>query len=104
MYEVFAGLLFFIGLILAAIGIILLVVNSTARQWWMWALLIGGVVLLVIGAGIWLYGRHTTTVRQTTIEYADDPLMPAPVAHTTTTTQVTRRGVVNPINPLAPVV
>lgn len=56
---IFGGLLFFVGLILAAIGIVLLINQSQPRQWWMWGLLIGGVVFLVIGAGVWLYNRES---------------------------------------------
>lgn len=63
--EIFAGLLFLAGLILAIIGIIVLVVN-TKRQFWMWALLIGGVILLIIGAFVWYYGRSSSQKKVTT--------------------------------------
>ena len=50
-----------IGIILAIIGGVLLFLNSTPEmpaKWWMWALLIGGIILFIIGLIVWFYGRR----------------------------------------------
>ncbi len=69
--------LLLVGIILIAIGIVLLVVHRPPeeRQWWMWAILVAGSVLFLLGLAIWIFGRSQTTLT------SEEPL----------TTQTTRR-------------
>ena len=65
----FAISLLLVGIILLAIGIVLLVVHRDPdeRQWWMWAILITGIILFLLGLAIWIFGRYQTTLE------TDDP-------------------------------
>ena len=54
-----------VGIILTAIGAVLLVVHrerNEPRPWWMWGLLIGGIILVLIGLALWIFSRPTTHV------------------------------------------
>ena len=69
--------LLLVGMILFAIGLILLVVHRPpdTRQWWMWVLLILGIILFLLGLAIFIFGWNRDT-----LAHGDDPL-------TTTTTR-----------------
>lgn len=64
--------LLLVGLILAAVGTILVVVhrNNGERQWWMWALVVGGVILFILGLALWIYNYEwaTSTVEVSHVE------------------------------------
>lgn len=46
--------LFFTGLLMFAIGLILLIsLNKEHHQWWMWLLLFLGIILIIWGAILW---------------------------------------------------
>lgn len=51
-----ANYLFFTGLIMFAIGLILLIVlSSSEHRWWMWFLLIIGFLLMIWGGFLWMF-------------------------------------------------
>ena len=56
-----------IGLILAIIGGILVATHGRTTQdpasWWMWGLLIGGIILFILGLLIWFFMRSSESTR-----------------------------------------
>lgn len=56
---------FFTGLFMFAIGLILLVVlDKQDRQWWMWLLLVLGIILIVWGAILWFASGTINSLSQ----------------------------------------
>ena len=71
-------ILLVLGLILAAIGGIILIIHSNKneqRSRWMWALLIGGAILALIGLLMWIFFRESGVYHQKMIQ---NPLQPQP--------------------------
>ena len=57
--------LFFTGLLMFAIALILLIsLSSQNHQWWMWLLLFLGIILIIWGAILWFATGTITTLSQ----------------------------------------
>ena len=68
-------ILVLIGLIALAVGIVLITIyQGNDRRWWMWALVIGGGVLLAIGLFLWLWSRNGYTTRSSKTRGRDENL------------------------------
>lgn len=82
MSDIVGGLLFLVGVILIGVGIVLLVSHRTVQdpaQWWMWGILVVGILLTIIGILVWAYNRYyyssPTYIEQTTTTTTAPPLM-----------------------------
>jgi len=57
--SLFGVFLALVGFVLTAIAVIILIVHRhEERKWWMWAILIAGIITLIIGFALWVLGRH----------------------------------------------
>lgn len=67
--------LFFTGLLLFVVGFILVAtLSSSERHGWMWALLILGVILAIIGGILWFTSSTLTTLTTPSSPGGETPL------------------------------
>lgn len=77
-WGITAVIMIIVGIILAVIGIILLIVNqNSTKQWWIWAIMVIGLFMILIGAIILAFvlsmkEKETQTVTTSTYVIADE--------------------------------